>query len=528
MNKNGLVVRLAIIVILAASAVGLVATQIFYQITYNNEYGYSIEKIEQLHQTVSSTASIATYLEDEELVREVVKGLVSNDIIDGVAVTTPALKVTSQKFINNENTKRFILFSPFEESRVVGTLSITPNIEYIKFRAREIGVDNSVTTIAQIAIVALVIILVTYFIITKPIIHIANVLHNIRPGTNERVPVAKSHEKSELGSLVHDVNLLLEKAEFQISEERNLRNEVLRLSKHFQMLFEHSSSPIVLSEPGGDILLYNRAFMNILQQLDMPIKRNFGSYLIELFSVPDGFEESVTQALENEGSFSGEFKLASAVKDQALWVQTIITATVDDNYNKRYQITLHDISQRKKQLESLNRTANTDALTKLLNRRGAEKSIRSLIQSRTPFTLFLLDLNKFKPINDIYGHDAGDEILKHIANKLMDELRRRDLICRWGGDEFLVVVPNLNKIEAFEVATKAYYAIATPYFVEKYQVELSVGASIGGVAYPEDDMMFEGLIDKADAAMYHTKALQKQGVQRTITFFKELSSSENE
>ncbi len=523
MNKNGLVIRLAIIVVFAASAVGFFATQIFYRITYINEVALTKQKIEQLNLTVSATVSIATYLVDEELMREVVNGLVSNDIIKSVAIVTDGLRISSVDAQENDTTLNFVLFSPFEATREVGTLHITPNFTFIEQGAKKIGFDNAIATAVQVTVVTVIIILVAYFIITNPIIKVAKELHRIRPGTKERIHLPKNHQESEIGTLVKDINGLLEKTEFQIEEERNLRNEVQRLSKHFQMLFEYSTSPIVLTEQNGNILLYNRSFSSLLKKINQPLKKNFGLYLKDLFHESEHVEQQVKTILDAGEISTGEFQMLNQQASEDVWVQAIISATIDKNYKAHYQITLHDISQRKQQLESLSHKAHTDDLTQLLNRRGAEQALNSFIANATPFVLLLLDLNKFKPINDIYGHETGDDILRHIAAQLSKSLRRRDILSRWGGDEFVIVLPNLTLEEAKEVSEKIYQHIGVSYFVEKHNISLSVSASIGGVLFPDGEKTLHALIEKADNAMYRTKELQKSGERCFVTFFSELS-----
>jgi len=525
MNKSGLVFRLAIVVIFAATAVGFLATQVFYRITFLKELEHSKHKITQLHTTVSSTASIATYLEDKELVTEVINGLVSNDIILGAEINTQSLHISSKIYQKTKDTIEFGLFSPFEKERKVGSLSITPNLVHITNRAKAISFDNTVAEAIQAFIITLVVIFVAYGVITRPIIGLAKRLHNIIPGTNERLDIPPYHVKSELGSLVIDINNLLQKTEAQLEEERGLRSEVERLSKHFRTLFENSTSPIILTEPKGNILLYNEAFSSLLKRLDTPLRKSFGPYLKEIFHEQRHLDEVVEIALGNEEIASGEFKLLNNKNNESIWVQAIISSSITEDYKEHYQITLHDISKRKLQLENLDKKAHTDALTQLLNRRGAEQELILLMQNKTPFILILLDLNKFKPINDIYGHEAGDEILIHIASQLTKGLRRRDILSRWGGDEFVIVLPNLSVNELSEVAIKIHEHISTPLYLANQDISVQVGASMGASIYPEDNKSLKVLIESADKAMYWSKEKQKMDKESYFSLYRDLPIS---
>ena len=520
MNKNGLIIKLAVVVIFSTLAVGLIISQVFFRIAYLSELDSGQRNIEQLYKTVSSTASIATYLEDIELVDEVIYGLISNDIISGVSISTEQLKTASAKYTENNTTQTFALFSPFEKERQVGNLSITPNIKEIEKRANKISWDNQISIAIQATIITLVIIVVSYIIVTKPIIYIAQRLHQVKIGSTERITLPPFHSRSEIGLLVGDINSLLDRTTLQISEERKLRQQVEKLSKHFKLLFENSNSPIVLSEPNGDILLYNQAFTNVLSKLNIPLKQNFGPYLRELFDNQHELDQLIEVALNNNEIASGEFLLRYFDNNKPVWVQAIVSATVTEDFREYYQITLHDISLRRQELEKLDHKANTDQLTQLLNRRGAEQQINQFIQQKTPFSLLLLDLNKFKPINDIYGHEAGDEILNNVATQLTKCLRRKDLLSRWGGDEFVVVLPKLTKAEVINVCDKIILYIEKPYFLEKCGVSVTVGASIGASFYPDDKLTQAQIIQAADKAMYQLK--EQKSKNANVVFYDEL------
>ena len=521
MNKSGLILRLTVVVIFATLAVGLIISQVFFRIAYVNEVDAGQRKIEQLYKTVSSTASIASYLEDIELVNEVISGLISNDIVSGVSISTEQLKAASDNYKNTPATQTFALFSPFEKDRQVGNLYITPNIQEIEQRANKISWDNQISITIQATIITLVIIVVSYIIVTEPIIAIAKRLHQVKIGSEERISLPNFHKKSEIGLLVGDINLLLDRTTLQISEERKLRQQVEKLSKHFKLLFENANSPIVLSEPNGDIIIYNQAFTDFLERLNLPFKQNFGPYLRELFDNQLALDQLIETAFNNNEIASGEFLLSYFDQNKPVWVQTIISATVTEEFREYYQITLHDISLRRQELEQLDHKAHTDQLTQLLNRRGAEQQISRLMQQKIPFALLLLDLNKFKPINDIYGHDAGDEILNYVSTQLTKCLRRRDLLSRWGGDEFVVVLPKLNKQEVIKVCDKIITYIEKPYFLKKNEASMSVGASIGASFYPDDKLTQELIIKAADKAMYHAKTSSKD--KTNVIFYDQLT-----
>lgn len=524
MNKSGLLIRLAVVVSFSALAIGFISAQLFDRFTYLNEQRVSNQAIEQLVQTVASTASIAAYLNDEELAKEVVRGLASNDLIKDARIQTEALNVST--FVNEMPLRRtFSLYSPFEKDRQVGQLVISPDLEHIEELARNLGQVNGYVLIAQSILVTIVVVLISFVLITQPILKTARRLGNIKPGTNNRLEVPLFHHDSELGELVRDVNTLLQKTETQLVEERNLRQEIEVLEKRFRMLFENAASPIVLLEPLGSILLCNEAFKSMLEQAGISQKKNFGELLEGLFEPGQSFLQTLRNALSSNEIATGEFLLRSphAQTGESIWMQVVVTSIRSDDLKEYYQVTLQDISTRRKELERLSLEADYDKLTQLLNRRAGEKSIVDLMLAQKPFALVLIDLDGFKPVNDIYGHNAGDEILIHISKKIANTIREQDLSCRWGGDEFVLVIENTSKDGILTLMEKLIKEIRAPYFLERFDKSLSVDASIGVAFYPSDEQNMQNLISLADHAMYTAKAGGAEVIGNYLCFSDDLN-----
>lgn len=161
-------------------------------------------------------------------------------------------------------------------------------------------------------------------------------------------------------------------------------------------------------------------------------------------------------------------------------------------------------------LEELSRSAELDALTALPNRvwlldRFAD-AIAFAKRHGTRMALLFLDINNFKQINDTLGHAVGDEVLKLAAQRLATLVREEDTVCRYGGDEFLILLPEVSQAsDAILVANKAIAALAAPGRVGEHVLRLT--ASIGISIYPDDGEDAETLIGLADAAMYRAKRL---------------------
>jgi diguanylate cyclase (GGDEF)-like protein/PAS domain S-box-containing protein len=527
MNKSGLVIRLAIVIAFTAIIVGLITTQLFYRFTFLNEEALGKQSINQLYNTVSPTASIASYLGDEELAKEVVNGLTSNDIITSAAIKTDKLMVLSDTYQQSSDTIEFVLYSPFEKERRVGLLYVEANESYLRAKADNISATNTFVVAIEALIITIISILVTYSVITRPILSIGKALHSIRPGTSERIDKPRSHQESEIGQLADDVNELLAKAEQQMLKEKSLRDEVKILESRFRMLFENATSAIALVEPKGDILLYNDNFEKLIEKLKLPLKKNYGHYLQDLFVVKKELHEQIQIAFANNESATAELELIS-YQDESIWVQVVVTLLITDDLQESYQITLHDISKRKYQISLLDQKANYDGLTNLLNRQAAEQHLKKLTINRQPFALIMMDLNDFKPINDVFGHDAGDELLIHVSSQLLKSLRKADVLSRWGGDEFVIILPSTTKDDVINICAKLASKLSKPHHLSQYDKSVSVTASMGVSFYPDDQMELLELIRAADKAMYYVKKEQSINNKLYLAFTSDSDNLEHD
>ncbi|WP_019911660.1 sensor domain-containing diguanylate cyclase [Paenibacillus sp. HW567] len=162
-----------------------------------------------------------------------------------------------------------------------------------------------------------------------------------------------------------------------------------------------------------------------------------------------------------------------------------------------------------KQTSQLTQEAMTDLLTGLVNRRSVEATMNQWIAAQFSFSVIALDVDKFKFVNDTYGHLAGDEVLKQVAGILTSSVRPGDVCCRYGGEEFVVLLPRTKAADAYLVAErirKTLEASAAP-------LAMKVTSSQGIAHFPTHGKSREELLEQADQAMYMAKGL---GRNRTI------------
>lgn len=150
--------------------------------------------------------------------------------------------------------------------------------------------------------------------------------------------------------------------------------------------------------------------------------------------------------------------------------------------------------------------AEKDPLTNTYNRRTIESEFKkyALVSKREDKKLgvVLIDLDKFKDINDNFGHHKGDELLRHVADVIKKTAKGNDLIVRWGGDEFVHIVPNIKSDFESSYVQKLKRELAKPNHLSLPSIDASIGIAI----YPDEGESFEVLIQQADTAMYEKKA----------------------
>lgn len=170
-----------------------------------------------------------------------------------------------------------------------------------------------------------------------------------------------------------------------------------------------------------------------------------------------------------------------------------------------------DITEQKQAEERVQHVAHHDSLTGLPNRLLFNDRLGQAIslakRDSSQFALFYLDLDKFKPVNDTLGHDAGDQLLKSVAGRIREQVRESDTVARVGGDEFTVILRDTSsRQDAAAVAEKIIAALSAPFRLGNHPQAVEIGTSIGIAFYPGDAQEHETLIKLADASMYRAKA----------------------
>ncbi len=158
---------------------------------------------------------------------------------------------------------------------------------------------------------------------------------------------------------------------------------------------------------------------------------------------------------------------------------------------------------------SLHELATHDTLTGLYNLRSfhafLEDEIERSKRSTSPFSLLMIDIDHFKRINDHYGHQTGDDVLRHVCNVLRHNVRNIDRLCRYGGEEFVAILPNSGLKPSLPIAERIRAALEAAPYDDESGKPIAVTVSVGIATYPDHGLSDHDLVSAADSALYHAK-----------------------
>ena len=197
------------------------------------------------------------------------------------------------------------------------------------------------------------------------------------------------------------------------------------------------------------------------------------------------------------------FEMPAEFDDGECWLRIIGEPVGND-----FSVTLMDITQRKRNETKIMADALRDPLTGILNRRGFEEQAIEAIASFDQGAVLYLDLNQFKSINDRFGHQAGDALLKAFGHRLEFCLRPEDILARLGGDEFAIILPGVSLEDAKHVARRLVETAFEAYIIQGQEIECA--ASVGIALIPRHGEDLWHLVSIADQAMYNAKQISKE------------------
>jgi len=301
-----------------------------------------------------------------------------------------------------------------------------------------------------------------------------------------------------------------------ISGRLALQDHLAESEAKFRTLFETASDAILSIDENGLILMANRAANDIFEYpgtgiVGLDVRRLLGSGQEGTWEVLAGY------ATRSE---SGKYVESSAVSRSGKKIPFHVSVSESTSGGKKlYTAIMRDVSQIKAYEEDLQILANTDSLTRLYNRRQLypmmQKDLDRAVRRKVPFSVLLIDIDHFKKFNDTYGHAGGDLLLVGFADKMRSSLRQMDSAFRFGGEEFVVLLPETTGQAATIPAERFRQRIADSWFsMPPDSQPVSVTVSVGIAGY-RDGNTLDDVIRHADLAMYAAKS---GGRNRVVNF----------
>jgi two-component system, cell cycle response regulator len=289
--------------------------------------------------------------------------------------------------------------------------------------------------------------------------------------------------------------------------------EIRRTTAYLAAMLANVAGAVMLVDHHGKIVYANAPAAELS---GVPASEALGltrDELIERFSQravdPAWFRTAVTPgAPVSDDDQSRNLELATPARRFVRWSGQAVTVPGGRGWLDVFQ----DVTSEVEFHRALAEAANTDHVTGLLNRRGGQQAIAREIsralRDRTPLSFVLLDIDHFKKVNDTHGHAAGDRVLAHVSELLARAIRGYDLAVRWGGEEFLVVLPGVPRLKALVVAERVRIAVSALAVQDLPPVTISAGVA----ELQPTDTSADAAIVRADETLYRAKSTGRNRV----------------
>ena len=478
----------------------------------------SREQLNELIESMSSMASIACFAKDATLAKETAEAFTTHSTVHRLSIIAYGkLLAKEQRQQDTVTPSQSIdkpaithpLYSPFDANEKIGEIVLEPNWHAIQHK-----IDTSVREVAWMLIslalgIVGVIAAVVTFIVVRPVKALSDRLHSLDAHSPKTLQTPRGHDADELGRLVGDINSLIARFKTSLKKEHELHlqkvlNEKLRL---YAAMFEHSQEGITITDRQNHIVAVNQAFTQIT---GYPENEVLGKNPNLLFSGRHDrkFYETMWHDLLTTGHWKGELWNRCKNGDiKPKWFSISVVRDDDDEIVNHIAI-FSDISERKMAEERIEFLAHHDFLTKLPNRvltrdRFAQAQAASA-RDKNSIAMLYIDLDNFKYDNDTFGHQAGDQLLLSVVDRLKKQVRETDTISRQGGDEFMIILPGIKDWHVVDrITANILDSLTEPFNIAGHAIGIS--ASVGIAGYPQHGTDFDLLLKNADAAMYAAK-----------------------
>lgn len=317
------------------------------------------------------------------------------------------------------------------------------------------------------------------------------------------------------------VTVLVAQVKFMEMTCKSLEDELAKTKQRQTLFWDIAPFPILISKLLDDSVLYiNPVACKLLKVSQNEMKQfHLKDYFID-FAKRD---ELIQQTRQNRIVDHFSVQMKSPKTGDTLWLN-ISSRVVEWGGELALYMNLEDITGQKQTEEKLFKQASTDALTGLYNRRQFETMssmvLANCIRQHSPYCMMMLDIDHFKKVNDTYGHDMGDVVLKNVANILNQAHRDSDIIARYGGEEFIVFLSNTD-VEGAKIAAERIRSSVEKAVIMAGETQVPVTISLGITNSQNGDIY--AMTKEADIALYHSK---ENGRNQATVFTEDMRGEE--
>jgi diguanylate cyclase (GGDEF)-like protein/PAS domain S-box-containing protein len=288
-----------------------------------------------------------------------------------------------------------------------------------------------------------------------------------------------------------------------------------RRLRALEAVMARSSDAIIITDADNRIVEVNPAFTRLSGYTPKEARGSTPNFLASAKTTRASYDAFWADLLRDD-VWQGE--MWDRAKDGSLYPQWLTVSVIRDAAGaiQNYVVHFSDLGEHAETTAELARMAHFDALTQLYNRSAFEsllpQALHNAQRDNRQVAVLVIDLDRFKNVNDSLGHAIGDQLLKGVAERLRESVRASDIVARIGGDEFIIVLPDIeNALSVAGVTSKLKHNLADSYRVGPHT--LYATPSIGIALFPADGTDAATLLKNADAAMYHAKAQGRNNFQ---------------
>lgn len=291
-----------------------------------------------------------------------------------------------------------------------------------------------------------------------------------------------------------------------ITEKKEIEFQLAKKDKQLSALTSNSHDIVGVINKDGKIAYTNPAFERVL---GFTVSEALHSNIIDYIDKEDiSFEKSLLQKIIENPNDSIRHQSRFKHKDGTFrWCEVVFSNYLQDPYIQGIVFNIRDYTKQKEANDIIKHLANYDYLTGLPNRRYFESQLEKVLhnakKANESVAIISLDLDGFKQVNDTYGHDAGDILLKLAGQRISCVFQEKGFIGRIGGDEFLSFIPKSDLEVVNRIASSLVNTFSNPFIIDENKIHIT--ASVGVSIYPESGQDMRTLLKNADSAMYEAK-----------------------